>query len=118
VRPLKSNPEETSLDLPAATDPRIEEMEEQFARARLLARLRLLWSQRRFLVRCLLVGFVVATLVAFLIPKQFESTAQLMPPDSQSSSNLALLAGISGSGGLGMLAGDLLGVKSTGALFV
>jgi len=110
-----SNPEQTTLDQPATGDP-----EEQFSRERLLARLRLLWNERPFLVRCVLIGLVVATLVAFLIPKQFESTAQLMPPESQSSNSLALLAGMSmsGPGGLGMLAGDLLGMKSTGALFV
>src|SRR5271163_2332219 len=96
-------------------------MEEQFSRERFLVSLRLLWNERRFLVRCVLAGLVVATLAAFLIPKHFESTAQLMPPDSQSSGGLALLAGLSGQGGLGglgMLAGDLLGMKSSGALFV
>jgi uncharacterized protein involved in exopolysaccharide biosynthesis len=113
-----SNPELTTLDQPPTMDPHIQEMEEQFSRERLLARLRLLWDERRFLVRCVLAGLVVATLIAFLIPKQFESTAQLMPPESQSSNSLALLAGMSGPGGLGMLAGDLLGMKSTGALFV
>jgi len=44
-----------------------------------------------------------------------------MPPDSQSSSSLSLLAAMAGrssTGGLGGLAGDLLGVKSSGALFV
>jgi uncharacterized protein involved in exopolysaccharide biosynthesis len=116
--PLLSNPEQTTLDQPATIDPHIQEMEEQVSRERLLARVRLLWNERRFLVRCVLIGLVVATLIAFLIPKQFESTAQLMPPESQSSNSLALLAGMSAPGGLGMLAGDLLGVKSTGALFV
>jgi uncharacterized protein involved in exopolysaccharide biosynthesis len=122
--PLLSNPEQTTLDHPATIDPHIQEMEEQFSRERLLARLRLLWNERRFLVRCVLIGLIVATLTAFLIPKQFESTAQLMPPESQSSSSVALLAGMSamsapgGGGQLGMLAGDLLGIKSTGALFV
>jgi len=116
--PLLSNPEQTTQDHPATIDPHIEEMEVQFSRERLFSRLRLLWNERRFLVRCVLIGLVVATLTAFLIPKHFESTAQLMPPESQSSSSLALLAGMSAPGGLGMLAGDLLGVKSTGALFV
>jgi len=106
------------LDQPETIDPGIEEMKYQLSREGLLARLRLLWNERRFLVRCVLVGLVVATLIAVLIRRQFESTAQLMPPESQSSSSLALLAGMSGSGGLGLLAGDLLGVKSTGALFV
>src|SRR5690348_2964933 len=93
-------------------------MEDQAARERLLGRLRLLWNERRFLVRSVLVGLLASIFVAFLIPKQFESTAQLMPPDAQSPNSLALLAGLSGQGGLGMLAGDLLGIKSTGALFV
>jgi uncharacterized protein involved in exopolysaccharide biosynthesis len=106
------------LDQQAAVDPHIEEMEAQYSRERLLARLRVLWNERRFLMHRMVVGVVMATLVAFLIPKQFESTAQLMPPDSQSSNGLALLAGMSSPGGLGTLAEDLVGIKSTGALFV
>ena len=90
----------------------------EMARAQILARLRLLWNERRFLLRVTGLALLVATAIAFLIPKRYESTVQLMPPDSQSSSSLALLAGLSGPSGLGMLAGDLLGIKSTGALFV
>jgi capsule polysaccharide export protein KpsE/RkpR len=90
----------------------------EVARAQILARLRLLWTERRVLLRITGASLIIATLIAFLIPKRYESTAQLMPPDSQSSSSLALLAGLSAPGGLGILAGDLLGIKSTGALFV
>jgi len=118
VGPVITNSQRTTLDQQAAVDPHIEEMEAQYSRERLLARLRVLWNERRFLMHCMVVGVVMATLVAFLIPKQFESTAQLMPPDSQSSNSLALLAGMSSPGGLGMLAEDLVGIKSTGALFV
>lgn len=116
---INFNPVRATMDERSAIDPHLEQEEDQVARERLLGRLRLLWNERRFLVRSVLVGLLVSTLAAFLIPKQFESTAQLMPPDSQSSNNgLALLAGLSGQGGLGMLAGDLIGIKSTGALFV
>lgn len=87
-------------------------------RERLFAKLRLLWDRRRFVLRCSVAGLVVGTLVAFLIRNRYESTAQLMPPDSQSTSNPAMLAGLSGSTSMGLLAGDLLGIKSTGALFV
>lgn len=87
-------------------------------RLHLFSRLRLVWSKRRLLLRVAVVSLLISTLVAFLIPKRYESTAQLMPPDSQSSTSLALLAGMSAPGGLGMLATDLLGIKSTGALFV
>jgi uncharacterized protein involved in exopolysaccharide biosynthesis len=41
-----------------------------------------------------------------------------MPPENQSSSSLMMMAALSGkAGGLGNVAGDLLGLKSTGALF-
>jgi uncharacterized protein involved in exopolysaccharide biosynthesis len=106
-----------TLDQPTSPEARVEELEDQATRKRMLLKLRQLWNERRLLLRCAIVGLLAATLIAFLIPKLYESTAQLMPPDSQSSSNLALFAGLSGSGGLGMMAGDLLGIKSTGALF-
>lgn len=83
-----------------------------------MAKLRLIWGQRRFLNRCAIVGLASASLLAFLIPSQYESTTQLMPPDS-GSDNLALMAAFSGqAGGLGAIASQLLGMKSTGALFV
>lgn len=83
-------------------------------------RLRLLWNERRFLVRAAVAGLLLGTLLAFLLPKRFESTTQLMPPDSQSSSGLALLAGLAShtGNGIGAVAGDLLGMKSSGALFI
>ncbi len=83
-------------------------------------RLRSLWKRRQFFLQAGALGLVVSTLVAFLIPKTFTSTAQLMPPDTQSSSGLAMMAAMASkvSGGLGSVAGDLLGVKSSGALFV
>jgi uncharacterized protein involved in exopolysaccharide biosynthesis len=82
-------------------------------------RLRLLWEHRRFLFRMAALGLVAATVIAFLIPARYESTTRLMPPDDQSGSALAMAAALSGRlpGGLGTLAGDVLGVKSSGALF-
>lgn len=93
--------------------------DEAAARARRIARLRLLWGQRRLLFRVTACGLLAATLIAFLIPKRYESTARLMPPDSQSTSGLAMASMMAArTGGLGTVAGDLLGLKSTGALFV
>ncbi len=82
--------------------------------------LRLLWHQRRFLAKAAAVGLLAATLIAFATPKHYESATQLMPPDSQSSSGMAMLAALTAraGGGLAGYAGDLLGIKSTGALFV
>ena len=89
-------------------------------RRRLVVKLRLLWKERRFLTRAAVAGLLLGTLLAFLSPKRFESTTQLMPPDSQSSSGMAMLAALSAKtgSGLGAYAGDLLGLKSSGALFI
>jgi len=82
-------------------------------------KLRLLWNERRFLAWAAIAGLVFGTLLAFLLPKRFESTTQLMPPESQSSSSMAMFAALSAkTGGLGSIAGDLLGLKSSGALFI
>jgi uncharacterized protein involved in exopolysaccharide biosynthesis len=88
-----------------------------------LVRLRLLWTRRRFLLKWTLVGATVALFISICIPNRYESTTRLMPPD-QSNAGLAMLAA-TGSGSengnssnLGLLAGDLLGLKSSSALFV
>jgi uncharacterized protein involved in exopolysaccharide biosynthesis len=93
------------------------------SRERILEKLRLVWAERRFVWHCVLAGVLVATLIAFLIPSEYESTARLMPPESQQGGGLALMAMLGGgqnggSGGLGTLASDLLGAKTTGAVFV
>jgi len=77
----------------------------------------------------MVIGFVLFALFAFLIPVRYQSKARLMPPD-QSGSGLAAIAALArgggaGGGGLGSLGGglggvasDLLGLKTSGALFV
>ncbi|MGB2677799.1 MAG: GNVR domain-containing protein [Candidatus Acidiferrum sp.] len=81
---------------------------------------RLFWECRKFLRKSLAVGLCLGLLVAFLIPVRYESTVQLMPPDNQSSSGMAMLAALSAknAGTFGNLAGDFLGLKGSGALFV
>jgi uncharacterized protein involved in exopolysaccharide biosynthesis len=88
------------------------------AREQTISRLRLLWEQRQFLLRAALCGLLTATALALLLPRRYESTARLMPPDSQSGSGMAVLAAISGRGGSLPGVNDLLGVKTTGSLFV
>lgn len=110
---------EEELDL---GEPVIEEdgQEVEERRRRTTARLRLLWGLRRFLIRTTGAGLVVASLIAFLIPNRYTSTAQLMPPDEQSSTGMTLLAGLAGKAGstLGALGSQLLGLKTTGDLFI
>lgn len=83
-------------------------------------RLRLLWESRRFLKRTVSAGLLASAGLAFLLPTRYQSVTRLMPPDAQSSSALtmAALASRTGNAGLGDVAGDLLGLKSSGALFV
>jgi capsule polysaccharide export protein KpsE/RkpR len=82
----------------------------------------LLWGHRRLLARAAVCAIVISTLVAFLIPAQYDSTSQLMPPDNQSSGLVGLLTSMSGGTGggasLGGVASDLLGLKSTSDTFV
>jgi capsule polysaccharide export protein KpsE/RkpR len=89
-------------------------------RDKLVESLRLLWVERRFIGRLALVGVLSGTLIAFLLPKEYQSTVQLMPPDSGSSSGTAMLAALASKtgSGVGGVAGSLLDVKSSGALFV
>jgi len=68
------------------------------------------------------VGLAFSIVLAFRICK-YPATVQLMPPDGSSSGSLAELALPSilkspGLSGLAGMAGDLLGVKSTDALFI
>lgn len=83
----------------------------------------LLWNARSFLFRVVIYAFLASTVLALVIPVRFQSTTRLMPPDSlsPSASGLGMMAAMAGRAnmdGLGGLAGDLLGVKSSGALFV
>jgi capsule polysaccharide export protein KpsE/RkpR len=81
----------------------------------------LLWDRRRLLLRVAGITLVLSAVIAFLIPKRYESVARLMPPEQPSSgaAMLAALAGhsLGGLGGLGNLAG-LLGGRTSGALFI
>jgi capsule polysaccharide export protein KpsE/RkpR len=89
------------------------------ARQRLVMRLRLFWDARKRLCVAFVFGALASFGLALLIPSQYESTTQLMPPEGQSSSGMAMLSALAGrAGGLGGVAGDLLGVKNSGALFV
>ncbi len=90
----------------------------EHGRQEMVRKLSLLWQRRSFLFRAAVIGLASATLVAFLIPKQYESTTRLMPPDDGPRSEMALVATLAGKGGLGALAGDVLGLKSSGDLFV
>jgi uncharacterized protein involved in exopolysaccharide biosynthesis len=102
-----------------------EGQELELSRARSVASQRLIWGNRRFIFRATTAGVLLSTLIAFLIPKRFQTTARLMPPDQGSSGmGMAMMAAASGNVGsqlgssLGSMAGDLLGLRSSSDLFI
>jgi len=82
--------------------------------------LQLVWRRRRLLFRTAVLALAISTAIAFLIPRRYDSTASIMPPDSMNGSSGAMMAMLAGkaSPGLAAMAGNLLEMKSTGALFV
>jgi uncharacterized protein involved in exopolysaccharide biosynthesis len=107
------------------------DVEQEDGDLQLIPSLRLLWDRRIHLSKATLAGFVVAAIIALLIPNSYEANVQLMPPDSSAlsgtSAMLGLLLGSGGlgggtsggsTGGLAGTVGDLLGAQKPGALFI
>lgn len=100
-------------------EPELNEEDLRASRERSVERLSLLWSQRRFLARTAGVGLLAGIVIALLIPVKFKSTARLMPPDQGPGSGMAMMAALaSKAGSLGSLGSELLGLKTTGDLFI
>jgi uncharacterized protein involved in exopolysaccharide biosynthesis len=96
------------------------EVESQPGR-RNIARLALLWRERRFVLRCTAVGIVASILLVFLIPVRYTSTTELMPPDQVGAglaTALTALTSKAGSSDLGSLGTELLGLRTTSDLFI
>jgi uncharacterized protein involved in exopolysaccharide biosynthesis len=87
--------------------------------ARNVARLALIWRERRFVFRCAAIGLLASIIIAFLIPVRYTSITRLMPPDQAGAGMASMLAAL-GKGGseLGMVGSELLGLKTSGDLFV
>jgi uncharacterized protein involved in exopolysaccharide biosynthesis len=90
------------------------------AREKWIAMLRLVWNERAYMARVAGVGLLLSLVLAFAIPKRYTTSTRLMPPDPQSTSGMMMMAEMAQKtgGGLAATAGDLLGLKSSGALFV
>jgi capsule polysaccharide export protein KpsE/RkpR len=92
----------------------------------IVSRLWNLWELRRLLWRIAWRSLVVSTLIVFLIPVEYESTSRFIPADEGQSGAGSLLAALASSKassssttnqGLLGIAGDVLGMKSPGALY-
>lgn len=118
VTQTATKPQPEALPEPGTTELSLPEMSFEDARQYQAERLRLLWGRRGFLLRAAGIGLIVSTLVAFLIPSLYTSTTRLMPPDQQSPATLMAAVMSKPGSGLGAMAGDLLGLKTSGPLFI
>jgi uncharacterized protein involved in exopolysaccharide biosynthesis len=96
----------------------LKELEREKTRRRRARNVRIIWSQRTFLVRLSVLGLCLGLLVAFLIPARYTSTARLMSPDNQAGSSLATVASSLDASRGNETASGLLGLKNTSDVFV
>jgi capsule polysaccharide export protein KpsE/RkpR len=97
-----------------------------YTSAKVLRWAHIIWNRRRFFLKWFGIAVAVSILLVFLIPKYYEATAVLMPPDDSSLTILGMLMGSADEGttgggaasSAGGAVGDLLGLKSTGQLYV
>jgi capsule polysaccharide export protein KpsE/RkpR len=80
-----------------------------------IATLELLFRRRSFLLRAVVLGAAIFSVIAFLIPKRYQSTARIMPPDNSAAASLA--GRLANLGGLAELAPQL-SMKDNSAMFV
>jgi uncharacterized protein involved in exopolysaccharide biosynthesis len=77
-----------------------------------------LWHGRWLLFKSTLAGLILGTVVALTIPKEYKSTVQLMPPDSQADFMAGLKAAAGGVSLQASAASSLLGLRTPNAAFV
>jgi capsule polysaccharide export protein KpsE/RkpR len=118
--PIRINPDQGVDGSTVLTDPAGVNAYGEVDAHTAVSRLRLLLDHRFFLLRVAAYGLAAAILLAYLIPVRYEARTELMPPDSEMSTGLASLMAMTtrSGGGLGLLAGDFLGLKTSGSLFV
>jgi uncharacterized protein involved in exopolysaccharide biosynthesis len=94
---------------------------EGHAEKRNIARLALLWQERRVIFRSTAVGMAASILLVFLIPVRYTSTTELMPPDQVGAGLATALTALSSKAGgsdIGTLGTELLGLRTTSDLFI
>jgi len=96
----------------------VEAVDAKTVRKKMVGRIALLWERRRFLFRCGAVGFVSSLVLVFLIPVQYTSTVRLMPPDQAGQGIASMLAALGKGEELGSIGSQLLGLKTSGDLFM
>jgi uncharacterized protein involved in exopolysaccharide biosynthesis len=78
------------------------------------------WRKRKFVAEATLIGALLLAIVSLIVPKRYEATAKLMPPEEKSSvlANMASSMGAGGMPGAGLVSGLLGGGGQTAGLFL
>lgn len=83
-----------------------------------IRRLRTLWDHRTILYRWAVIGLLVSTAAAFLIPPRYTTTVRLMPPDQAGQGLASMMAALGKSSELGSLGAEVFGIKTSGDVFI
>ena len=137
MNPLTQSTIESSNDQDLLLPPDMEVGDGGQSQPQLIAISRLLWPKRRSLAKATLIGLVVSACLALIRPHMYETTVQLMPPDSSTLSGASNMVGLmlgavgmgsgssgsstgasSSAGGLAGAVGDLLGAQRPGPLLI
>lgn len=96
----------------------IEAEEAKSRRRRVIGRLALLWQERGVLFRWAAMALGASAILVLLIPVRYTSTTRLMPPDQSGQGIASMLSALGKTGDLGAMGEQMLGLKTSGDLFV
>jgi capsule polysaccharide export protein KpsE/RkpR len=99
-------------------NPRVYEGETDSIKLPIVDLATVVWRRRYWLTKVIGLGTFVAIVIALLIPNQYTSTAQLMPPDQQSLSNSSMLSTFTADGPTANLVGGLVGARTPAGTFI
>jgi uncharacterized protein involved in exopolysaccharide biosynthesis len=79
-----------------------------------------LWKSRRLVIRTIGAGILLSVALAFVLPKQYQSTVRLMPPDPKAQAGNALLASALSGTTAASVSGlnSMLSARSPNAVFL
>jgi len=77
-----------------------------------------IWKRRRWLAKVIGLSALAAIGIALLIPNQYTSMTQLMPPDQQALSNISVLTALTGAIPTASLSGGLMNTRTPGGTFI
>ncbi len=112
----------TSTDYPALPAGNLSLEREESTSGRSIELVSALWHERRFILKALLAGAILAASISLLIRPEYQSTTRIMPPEKQGLGGLAAMLASGGDDKASSLVGGLVssaaGLKSSGALSI